>query len=259
MLEIDLPTLLFQVLNFVALLLILNYLVFKPLRAKLTERGRTISDTLQAAQDQEAEAARMRHEWEVRREQAEREAEEIIRAAEAEAERRAARILEDARIRLDHISEEMRDDLARQRDEILARHYDEVLNTVMALAGNVVQAVTTRRAHDDLVTNFCASIFQIPQPEIEAYRHVMAGRAATARVETPVALTDEQTKTLTDTLSSLIDRRVELQVTVNPALIAGLSVRLADRLIDNSIRQQLVGIREHVRSDLMQRAGVQTS
>jgi F-type H+-transporting ATPase subunit b len=255
MLEFDWPTLLFQILNFVALLLILNHLVFKPLRAKLTERGRTLSDTLQAAQDQEAEAARMRRDWEIRRNQAEREAEEIIHAAELEAERRAAHIIEEARIRLDHISEEMRDDLVRQRDEILARHYDEVLNTVMALAGNVVQAVTTRRAHDDLVTNFCASIFQIPQPEIEVYRHMMAGRMASARVETPVALSDEQAKTLTDTLSSLIDQRVELQVTINPALIAGISVRLADRLIDNSVRQQLLGIRERVRADLMQHAG----
>ncbi len=257
MLDLDWPTLLFQIVNFIALLLILNHLVFKPLRAKLTERGRAISDTLQAAQDQEAEAARMRRDWETRRSQAEREAEEIIHAAELEAERRAARIIEDARARLDHISEEMRNDLERQRDEILARNYDEVLNAIMALAGNVVQAVTTRRAHDDLVTNFCASIFQIPQPEIEVYRHVMAGRVATARVETPVALSEEQTKTLTDTLSSLIDRRVELQVTINPALIAGISVRLADRLIDNSVRQQLVGIREQVRHELMQRAGAQ--
>ncbi len=259
MLDVNWVSLLFQVINFAALVIVLNLLIFKPLRSKLTERRRTISDTLQAAQDQEAEAAHMRREWEIRREQADREAAEIIHAAESAAEQRAARIIEEARVRLDSIIAEMHADLERQRDEILAQHYDQVLNTVMALAGNVVRAVTTRRAHDDLVTNFCAGIFQIPQPEVEIYRHAIAGRAAIAHVETPVELTEEQQKTLTDTLSSLIDQHVALQITVNPALIAGISVRLADRLIDNSIRQQLLGIRERVREELLARAGVQVT
>ncbi len=251
MLDLDWLTLLLQILNFVAILVILNYLLFKPLRAKLTERGRNLSETRQAAEDQEAEAARMRREWEIRRNNAEREAEEIIHAAEVEAGERAAQIIADARERIDAITEVMRADLLRQRDEVLARHYDDVLDTILALSGNVVQAVTTRRTHDDLVTNFAASIFQIPQPEIEVYRETMAGRHPTAMVETPVELTEEQIRTLTDTLSSLIDRRVELQITINPALIAGLSVRLAHRLIDNSVRQQLLQIRERVHNELL--------
>lgn len=251
MLDLDWGTLLLQVLNFLALLLILNQLVFKPLRAKLAERGRSLSETLQSAQDQEAEAARLRRDWELRRSQAEREAEEIIQAAEAEAQRRAAQIIQDARVRLDQITAEIREDLVRQRHEILVRHYDRVLDTVIALSANVIRATTTRRAHDDLVTNFCASIYQIPQEQVESYRQAMAGRAPIAFVETPIELTPEQRQTLTDTLSSLIDRRVDLQVTVNPALIAGIQVRLADRLMGNSIRQQLLRIRDLVRQDLV--------
>ncbi len=253
MLDLDWSTLLLQILNFVAILAILNVLMFKPLRIKLTERGRNLSETRQAAEDQEAEAARMRREWEIRRNNAEREAEEIIHAAEVEAEQRAAQIIADARERLDSITDDMRSDLLRQRDEVLARHYDDVLDTVLALSGNIVQAVTTRRTHDDLVTNFAASIFQIPQAEIQVYRQTMADRYPTAMVETPVELTEEQISTLTDTLSSLIDRRVELQITINPALIAGLSVRLAHRLIDNSIRQQLLQIRGRVHEELLTR------
>lgn len=251
MLEIDWGTLLLQILNFIALLLILNYLVFKPLRAKLAERRRSLSETFQAAQDQEAEAERLRRDWEMRRSQVEREAEEIIQTAEAEAQRRAAQILQEARIRLDQITSEIREDLVRQRNEILVHHYDRVLDTVIALSANVIRAITTRRAHDDLVTNFCASIYQIPQDQVETYRQAMAGRAPIAFVETPVELTLEQVQTLTDTLSSLIDRRVELQVTINPALIAGVQVRLADRLIGNSVRQHLLRIRDLVRQDLV--------
>ncbi len=253
----DLGTLLWQILNFVLLLVVLNVLVFRPLRTRLNERGRTLSDKLQTAQDEEAEATRLREEWERRRNQAERQAEEIIRAAEVDAERRAAEIISDARQRLDEITEEIRNDVLRQRNEILARHYDELLDSMIALSANVVQAVTTRRTHDDLVNNFCANIYQMPQEQVDEIREAMSDRVPSAHIRTPVELSEEQTKTVEDTLSSLIDRRVELHVTVDRALIAGIQARLADHLIDNSLRQQLLDIRKRVQDSLIEEMGDQ--
>lgn len=255
MLELDPATLIFQILNFVIILVGLNYLIFRPIRNKLKERDAAIADKLDNAREQEAEAAQLRESWQERVRAMDRETEETIQNAQAEADRKAAQILEEARHRLDELTVQMREDLERQRGEIVAQHYDEILDTIIALSGNVVQSVTTRRTHDDLVTNFCASIYQMAQGEVEAYRRVMAHRVPTAFVATPVPLTQEQTKTVTDTLSSLIDRRVELQVRVQPELIAGIQVRTADKLIDNTILSQLNRIRDRVRGDLMERLG----
>lgn len=255
MLQLDAATLIFQIINFLVLLWALNKLVFGPLMSRISARGETISETLQNARDQEAEANRLRAEWDEKTRLLDEQKEDILHEARAEANRQSAELLEEARIRLDRLTEEMRIELNRQRHEIVVRHYDEVLDTILALSGNVVQSVTTRRTHDDLVTNFAASIYQTPQADVEEYRRLMAGRVPTAFVTTPVALTADQTKTLSDTLSSLIDRRVELQVSIDPSLIAGIQVRLADKLIDNTIQQQLERIRERVRSDLVARLG----
>jgi F-type H+-transporting ATPase subunit b len=258
MLDLDGATLLFQIINFLVLLWLLNRFLFRPLRQKLGERRTTISDTLQNARDQEVEAAQLRKMWEERQRQAELQAEEILQQAQREAEERRAELLEEARMQMDRLMEDMRSDLERQRDELLAVSYDDILDAIINVSGNVVQSVTTRRTHDDLVTNFAASIFQMPQSEVEEYRQLMAGRVPTAFVTTPVPLTPDQTRTLADTLSSLIDRRIELQVQVEPELVAGLQVRLADKLIDNSVRNQLNRIRERVRKDLMARMGATT-
>ena len=102
------------------------------------------------------------------------------------------------------------------------------------------------------------SLEEEPQEDVEEYRRLMAGRVPIAFVTTPVALTPEQTKTLADTLSSLIDRRVELQVSIDTDLIVGIQVRLADKLIDNSLRQQLDHIRTRAREDLISRLGATT-
>ncbi len=253
MLELDWATLLFQIINFVVLMALLGYFLFRPLRRKLDERGQIIAETLQRARDQEAEAKQLREQWEERMRTVAQQAEEIIHRAQVAANQRAAELLEQTRQRIDRLTEEMRSDLARQRDEIGAQHYDDLLDAIIDVSGSAVRSVTTRRTHDDLVTNFCASIYQMPQEEVDQFRRVMADRVPHAFVSTPVALTPDQTKTLTDTLSSLIDRHVELQVDIQPELVAGLQVRLADRLIDNSVRQHLSRIRNRVRQDLVAR------
>ncbi|MFH1086001.1 MAG: F0F1 ATP synthase subunit B [Chloroflexota bacterium] len=255
MLELNATTVILQIINFVVLLWVLGKLVFKPLMSKISARGQVIGETLQGARDQEAAAAHLKREWEERMRQVENQAEDIIQAARTEAAQRGAELLEEARTRLDRLTTEMREELEHERDEIMVRHHEEILDTVLHLASNVVQAVTTRRTHDDLVTNFCASIYQMPQDQVEQYRRLMAGRVPTAFVTTPVPLNPEQTRTVSDTLSSLANRRVELQVTIDPGLIAGLQVRVADALIDNSIHQQLSRLRERVRNEVVARAG----
>jgi len=255
MLELDWATLLFQIINFVVLVAGLGYFLFRPLRRKLSERGQIIAETLQRARDQEAEARQLREQWEERMRTVEQQAEEILHRAHVAASQRSAELFEATRTRIDRLTDEMRSDLYRHRDEIVVQHYDEILDAIIDLSGSAVRSVTTRRTHDDLVTNFAASIYQMPQEEVNEFRRVMADRVPHAFVSTPVALTQEQTTTLTDTLSSLIDRHIDLQVDIKPELVAGIQVRLADRLIDNSVHQHLNRIRNRVRQDLVARMG----
>ncbi|MGI6367523.1 MAG: F0F1 ATP synthase subunit delta [Anaerolineae bacterium] len=255
MLDLDWRTILWQCVNFAAIVLILNWLVFRPLRAKLAERRQSISESLQAAEEQEAEAERLKAHWEERRAHAEADAENIIRAAEAQADARAAQILRDTRAHVDRLTEELRIDLQHERDEIISQHYEDLLDGVMALSANVVRSVTTRRTHDDLVANSVAAILRTPIAQVEAYRSAMAGRVPTAFVTTPVALSRDQAKSLAEALSSLLDRHVEVREAIDPGIIAGIQVRIADQLMENSIRQQLVQVRDAVMADLVQRQG----
>jgi F-type H+-transporting ATPase subunit b len=257
MLDLDWRTLLFQIINFGVLVAILAWLVFKPLKSKLAERGQTISDALQSAQDQEAEAARLRGHWEERRAQADAHGEEIIRAAEERAQERSAQILSEARLQLDRLTEDMRTDLSHERDEIISLQFEEILEGVMALSANVIRSVTTRRTHDDMVANFVAGILRTPQEQVQEYRTSMTGRVPTAFVTTPVPLTPEQSRTIVDAISSLLDRRIEIRDSIDVNIIAGIQVRLADRLVENSIRQQLIHIRDKVRVEFAGRQDIQ--
>ena len=84
---------------------------------------------------------------------------------------------------------------------------------------------------------------------------MMADRQPLARVYTALPLSDEQQRTLIDTLSALINRPVTLAVETDPDLIAGLKIRLGDTIIDYSLQQHLSELRDDLKAELTQRLG----
>ena len=134
MLQLDWATLLIQIVNFVVLVALLGFFLFRPLRRKLSERGQIIAETLQQARDQEAQAQQLREEWEGRMRTVQQESEEILRRAQRLAEERTSAMYESARQRIDRLTDEMRADLLRHRDEVVAEHYDEILDAIDGVA-----------------------------------------------------------------------------------------------------------------------------
>jgi F-type H+-transporting ATPase subunit delta len=67
-----------------------------------------------------------------------------------------------------------------------------------------------------------------------------------ARVSTPVALTDEQHRKLSDALSRIYGRPMSLLVELDRDLLGGLVVRVADEVIDGSIAGRIDAARQHV-------------
>jgi F-type H+-transporting ATPase subunit b len=251
MFDLDIWTFVFQIANFVILLIGLRFLLFKPLRGMIEERARELAELRAEARDHEARAADLHNQWQERMEKAESEADGVRQSALRDANAQAEEIIGETRRRAGHLAEQLNQELHEQHNRLVVEQYDDLMDTIMDVAANVVRSVTTRRTHDDLVTNFCANMYQTPPEVVDEYRAKLVDRAPTAYVTTPVALSSEQLKAVTEALSAVMDKRVDVQVQVAPELIAGLQVRMADKLTDNSVRQQLTGIRENARQELL--------
>ena len=55
------------------------------------------------------------------------------------------------------------------------------------------------------------------------------------------------------TLTALADRHVDLEVRVEPALVAGIRVRIGDIIVDSSIAGQMDELRDQAMSELEER------
>lgn len=75
-----------------------------------------------------------------------------------------------------------------------------------------------------------------------------AEKNAVAEVETAYELSEEQLQNLAASLSKRLDRTVNLQQVVNPALIGGLVIRAGDVVIDGSVRGKLSQLAEALKS-----------
>ncbi|MGH8981527.1 MAG: F0F1 ATP synthase subunit delta [Acidimicrobiales bacterium] len=77
-----------------------------------------------------------------------------------------------------------------------------------------------------------------------------------ARVRAGQQVSEEERGKLERTLGTLAGAPVELQVTVDPALLAGVNVRIGDIQLDETARGRLERFREHVRAGAWTDAGV---
>jgi len=84
----------------------------------------------------------------------------------------------------------------------------------------------------------------------ELYEDIKAQAEKTleAEVETAFELSNAQLQTLAAALSKRLDRTVNLQQVVNPALIGGVLIRAGDVVVDGSVRGKLSQLAESLKS-----------
>jgi F-type H+-transporting ATPase subunit delta len=112
----------------------------------------------------------------------------------------------------------------------------EVLSQEDALLRNLMSLLTVRT---DL--RIAAAILQ-------QYR-VAADEALgqeTAEVTTAVELRDEEKEKLTQALSSLIGKSVNLNLNVDPEVVGGFRARVGDKLIDGTLKSRFERLRQEI-------------
>lgn len=96
-----------------------------------------------------------------------------------------------------------------------------------------------------LLSNYRLRYLPVVVEALEAEVNRRLG-VATARVTTAHPLDDEETERLRSALAGKLDRRVELELAVDPALIAGFRARVGSTLYDASLQGQLDRLAERM-------------
>lgn len=152
------PDVTWSIINFLVLLFLLNRFLFKPLLGMISSREQDIEGNLKKAAEDRAEAERLRKEFAEQVAGAQRQAQEILREATANARASADQIVSDARDKSTVMVERAQEAIAREKEQALTELREEVASLAVAVAGKVLDRTITDADQLRLAQQFVAEV-----------------------------------------------------------------------------------------------------
>jgi len=238
-LGLNLGFLFVQIFNFLIVFIILRAYVFTPIVELLNKRRASIAQGLQDAQVA-AEA----------RENAEKDAQEILAKAQAEAnqkireaseraEQASKEILAEAEVEIVKVREAALVDAQLERERVLADVRGQVAALAVAAAQKLVgEALDEKRQHA-LLDEFFSGVQSGKVVLLEDTN--LSG--ASAEITSALPLTDEEKETVRkDIISKVGSQTVTFRV--DPTILGGLVLKVGDKVLDGSVSGQLESLEQ---------------
>jgi F-type H+-transporting ATPase subunit b len=256
MLNLDLATIVFQVINFTILAVLLNRFLFRPMLRNAEQRRAEREALLEELAEERRQAESLRAEQQLWQAQVEEQMQQARKEARERAEAERRELLREAREEAERVLVEAQTDAQRMTQQATNEFRQQLVDTVLAVSASVIGRVGPPEIHDALVAGLSERIQQMGRSEmqrVEALRHSLGEREPTAHIVSARELSIEQQGQLAQILTALADRRVSFELDTDPSLVAGLRVRLGDTMMDNSVAGRLQELKGQVLTALTDR------
>lgn len=249
MLDIDLVTILAQIINFLVIAVVLYFLLFKPVTKRIEQRAREKETLLAEAQKKEELADLKLSEVEERLEKIDQEIEKRLQDAYQQAKSESKSLLEATQQEAKKILSEAEHEAAKRQKHEMTQLQEELVDTILNICGQILSKTSPETIHDKLLEDLNVEIWDMGKNDmrqVRAIRDSLAEREPTAFVSSAKELSPEQQRAIIRTFSALADRNVSMDIEIDPGLIAGVKVRMGDLVVENTLAMELTELRSDV-------------
>ena len=155
---VDLPKLIFQVVNFLLLLYLLNRFLFKPVLKLLDERESRIRKGLEDAEAAARDRELAKAEREAALDEARKEAQAMVARANKIAEDSRAEMLADAKEQADKVAARAREEITAEKEKAMAELRSTVADLALQAAGRLVRSEMDTPTQRRLVEDFLKEV-----------------------------------------------------------------------------------------------------
>jgi len=235
-----------QIVSFLIFVVILYFLLYKPVRRVMQKRKEEMEAELREAEKKLKEAEGIRAEAEKQAKELEEKRDSILKKAREQADVHRKELLEQAEKQARERLERFRRIMEQERSELLDKITGELRDTIVQVAASALQDASDAlgdRALDRIET----LLGEMPKQEIEGARKALNDLDNRVPVRSATALTDDQLNRLRNVLSDKLDiKNLELEVSEDPSLVAGLEVAIGHvqleahwrGMIDEALQEQ---------------------
>lgn len=256
MIDINIPTIVWEIINFLALSILLYFLLFRRVMKKVEERTQEKNQALEEIKSNSEETIRAREDIEVRLEKLENETTAIVTKAQlqVDAEREAA--IKKMQKEAERILNQALDEADQLKKETMSEFYQQAVEAILDISGTVIHQTAPTEMHTKLVSELFKQVWEMGKSEmqqVEVLRRSLGDRDPVIYVETAFPLNPEQQRTLINTFSALADRNIKVELKVLSDLSAGIRIRIGDLIVDNTIAAQLAKLKGDVTRSLKEK------
>jgi len=165
LLSINPGLIIWTIATFLALLVILRLVAWKPLLAMLEEREKTIRDSLEQAKQAREEAEKLMAQHREMIGKARHEMAAIIEKAQRDAEQRRADILARAHREAEDKARQFSEDLERQKRTAIREVKEQSVDLVVAAASRLIQGSLDDEKHRKLVRGYLDDLETLAPPK----------------------------------------------------------------------------------------------
>jgi F-type H+-transporting ATPase subunit b len=237
--EFDWTTFLFEIVNFLILIWILQRFLYRPVQAVIRRRQEAIAHTLSEARDAQAEAERVRQQYENRLATWEREKADARARLAEEIESERTRRMATLQTELAREQERRRVLEARRAEDARRRSEEEAMNRAAVFGARLLTRVVTPDLEARIVEVFLEDLRKLPAETCEPLRAACREDGAHITVTSAYPLGADQRSRLIAALGELADGGVVCEFVEDPALLGGVQVGIGPWVLRANLRDEL--------------------
>jgi F-type H+-transporting ATPase subunit b len=237
-------TLLFQITNFIVLLVILRRILYRPVREIMEKRRGLIEREMRDAERTKSDAQALNDKYQAEMNGLKNQKAQMLEAVQEEVSEERKRLIDKAREDAERIIAREKALENAEKRTFEAEMKDKILDSVSIFSSNLLRDIADETLHEAVFRKFIAGL-EHNMPEIA----LTAGKEETLSIVllTAYPLHDEDVERIKDIVQSRIGKKVAVAATLEPALIAGVRMKAGDQVIDSSVAGQIQALKERLK------------
>jgi F-type H+-transporting ATPase subunit b len=237
-------TLLFQIINFIVLLVILRRILYKPIRQIMEKRRGLIEREMRDAERTKSEAQALKDKYQEEMNGLKNQKARMLEAVQGEVSEERKRLIDKAGEDAERIIAREKALENAEKRTFEAEMKDKMLDSVSIFSSNLLKDIADETLHEAVLRKFIAGLERHIQKIALA-----VGNEETISIDLSTAypLHDEDIEKVQDIVQSRVGKKVAVGVTLEPAIIAGVRMKAGDQVIDSSLAGQIQALKERLK------------
>jgi F-type H+-transporting ATPase subunit b len=245
--ELDLSTILLEVINFLVLVWILKRFLYKPVLGAIERRKAAVAKDLADAEARAAEAQKLDQQYQNRLADWEHEKQQLRGQLAEELVAQRERMMLELRTALDQEREKENVLAQRRMEEVRRRAEAEGTAVAAQFAARLLARTASPELEQKLTGLAIEDLPRLPDPQREALRAACGG--STLHVSSAFPIPTERQTAILEALKKVVQYDLTATFEEDPTLLAGLRIRIGAWTVRANLADELVFFTEMVTDD----------